>query len=130
MPPSARSSRPKHRSSPALAQDFSQHNIQQSCLRTQSLLKKFCHTSCCSSLNLATATATAAATAAAGFFLFIGLAYYVYHHPPTPLALTHDHLDGLWHELAADVKGLHLGDKANALTHTLTDRWVSVLFCY
>jgi hypothetical protein len=59
-----------------------------------------------------------------GFFLFIGLAYYFYHHPPTPLAVTADHLDGLWHELASDVKGLHIGDKASALTHTLTDRWV------
>lgn len=56
-----------------------------------------------------------------GFLLFVGLAFYVYSHPPTPLAVTADHLDGLWHELSADFQSLHLGDKAHALTHTLTD---------
>lgn len=63
----------------------------------------------------------AAAAAAAGFFLFLGLAYWFYYHPPTPLAVTAEHLEGIWHELAADVQGLHLGDKAHALTHSLTD---------
>lgn len=40
----------------------------------------------------------------AGFFLFLVLAYYFYYHPPTPLAVTADHLDGLWHELSADLQ--------------------------
>jgi hypothetical protein len=62
------------------------------------------------------------AGAPAGFFLFLGLAYWFFHHPPTPLAVTTDHLDGLWHELASDIQGLHLGDKAHALTHSLTDK--------
>lgn len=57
-----------------------------------------------------------------GFFLFLGLAYWFYYHPPTPLAVTAEHLEGMWHELAADVQGLHLGDKAHALTHSFTDR--------
>lgn len=65
---------------------------------------------------------TACAVHCAGFFLFVGLAYYFYYHPPTPLAVTAEHLDGLWHELSADIHSLHLGDKAHALTHSLTDR--------
>lgn len=58
--------------------------------------------------------------------MFLGLAYYFYYHPPTPLAVTADHLDGLWHELASDFQALHLGDKAHALTHSLTDRVVAL----
>lgn len=58
----------------------------------------------------------------AGFFLFLGLAYYFYYHPPTPLAVTAEHMDGLWHELATDFQALHIGDKAHALTHSLTDK--------
>lgn len=54
--------------------------------------------------------------------MFLGLAYYFYYHPPTPLAVTAEHLDGLWHELASDIQGLHLGDRAHALTHSLSDR--------
>jgi adiponectin receptor len=64
---------------------------------------------------------THARVSSPGFLLFVGLAVYFATHPPTPLAVTAEHLDGLWHELAAEVHSLHLGDRASGLTHSLQD---------
>lgn len=60
-----------------------------------------------------------------GFILFLGLATYFATHPPTPLAVTAEHLDSLWHELASEVQGClpHvIGPRTQALGHTLTGR--------
>jgi hypothetical protein len=62
----------------------------------------------------------------AGFFLFVGLAFYFCTHPPTPLAVTAEHVEVLLHDLQQQVQqqlhSLHVGDNLQALGHGLSER--------
>jgi hypothetical protein len=58
----------------------------------------------------------------AGFFLFVGLAFYFCTHPPTPLAVTAEHVEVLLHNLQQQLHSLHVGDNLQALGHGLSER--------
>ncbi|KAF8066272.1 ADIPOR3 [Scenedesmus sp. PABB004] len=65
-----------------------------------------------------------------GFLLFVALAWYFAAHPPTPLAVTAEHVEGLLAELSHSVgarvhaleERLHLGDRVHALEERLGQR--------
>jgi hypothetical protein len=62
----------------------------------------------------------------AGFFLFVGLTFYFCTHPPTPLAVTAEHVELLLHDLQQQLQqqlhSLHVGGNLQALGQGLSDR--------
>eukprot|EP00879_Flechtneria_rotunda_P011392 GHRR01011899.1.p1 GENE.GHRR01011899.1~~GHRR01011899.1.p1 ORF type:complete len:423 (+),score=147.84 GHRR01011899.1:118-1386(+) len=57
-----------------------------------------------------------------GFFLFLGLAFYFFYHPPTPLAVTAEQVETLFHSMQHQLESLHVGDNLQALSHSLSDK--------
>jgi adiponectin receptor len=58
----------------------------------------------------------------AGFFLFAALAVYFFYHPPTPLAVTAEHLEGLMHDAQHQLQHLGLTDNLQALSSSLSHK--------
>lgn len=124
-------------SAAAAARSFQQHGmlkrLHRSAIALLSLLLMSCHLH----YNCSSDTSLAAAAAPAGFFLFVGLAFFFCTHPPTPLAVTAEHIEVLLHDLQQQLQqqlhSLHVGgnlqalgqglsDKVHALEHSLQDR--------
>lgn len=52
----------------------------------------------------------------------MGLAFYFYHHRPTPLAVTAEHVEALLHDMQHQLHNLHVGDNLQALGQGLSER--------
>lgn len=72
--------------------------------------------------HLPDTTPHAAAAPAAGFLLFVALACWFVTHPPTPLAVTAEHVEALTADMQAHLAHLHVADNLQALSHSLSDR--------
>jgi hypothetical protein len=85
-----------------------------------------CAASTCIPINMCLLCHPSLLMSPAGFFLFVGLAFYFCTHPPTPLAVTAEHVEVLLHDLQQQVQqqlhSLHVGDNLQALGHGLSER--------
>eukprot|EP00775_Hariotina_reticulata_P005147 gene5147-5387_t len=57
-----------------------------------------------------------------GFFLFAALAVYFFYHPPTPLAMTAEHVEGLIHDMQHQLQHLGVTDNLQAISSSLTQK--------
>eukprot|EP00878_Enallax_costatus_P015225 GHUV01015939.1.p1 GENE.GHUV01015939.1~~GHUV01015939.1.p1 ORF type:complete len:386 (+),score=106.03 GHUV01015939.1:469-1626(+) len=54
--------------------------------------------------------------------MFVMLAVYFYRHPPTPLAVTAEHIEAIIQDMQQQLRNLHVADNIYALSHSITDR--------
>lgn len=54
--------------------------------------------------------------------MFLILAFYFVNHPPTPLAVTADHLETIIADMHRQLQNLHVSDNIHALSNTLSDK--------
>lgn len=54
--------------------------------------------------------------------MFVMLAVYFYRHPPTPLALTAEHIEAISQDMHRQLQSLHVANNIYALSHSITDK--------